>query len=59
MTCGKLELLLAADTRRHTQTINIFCLGRAPRQKFDMPFRHQVNYDREAIDTNKIGEDPQ
>ena len=37
-------------SRRHTQTIKIFCLGDLPRQKFQMPFRHKRNYYREAID---------
>ena len=42
--------MLAADTHRHTQKIKIFCLGDLPRQKLQMPFRHKLNYYREAID---------
>ena len=40
-------------SRRHTQIyaeIKIFCLGDMPRQKLQMPFRHKLNYYREAID---------
>jgi len=36
--------------RRHTQKIKIFYLGDLPKQKLQMPFRHKLNYYRDAID---------
>ncbi len=44
------NIYLATDSHRHTQTIEIFCLGDLPGQKLHMPFRHKFNDYREAID---------
>ncbi len=50
VVCDKKAKILAADTHRHTLKIKIFCLGDLPRQTLQMPFRHKLNYYREAID---------
>ena len=54
------SIYFAADPHRYAQTITIFCLGDPPslsamagqvlpRQKFHMPFRHKLDFYREAI----------